>query len=214
MQFDLRGSDAARAYSLLASVIVPRPIALVTSVGGDGRVNAAPFSFFNLVGSSPPVVALGIGHRGPATPKDTRANIERAGEFVVNLVDEELAAAMNVCGIDFPPGVDELKAAGLTPAPAAKVRAPLIAEAPAQMECVLHSVVAVGDNQIVLAEVVFLHVRGGLVDAERRRVRTEALGLIGRMHGGGWYARTTDLFEMPRLSHDEWVENGGASGAA
>ena len=206
MHFDLRGADAPDAYRLLASVIVPRPIALVTSLDPGGGVNAAPFSFFNLMGSSPPVVALGIGDRQPGTPKDTRANIERTGEFVVNLVDEALAAAMNVCGVDFPAGVGELEAARLTPRPAAGVRVPLIAEAPVQMECRLHSVAEVGHNQIVLAEVVFLHIRDEFVDPARRRVRTEALGLIGRMHGGGWYARTSDLFDMPRLTHTEWQE--------
>lgn len=211
MQFDLRGADAARAYQLLASVIVPRPIALVTSVGSDGQVNAAPFSFFNLMGSSPPIVVLGIGNRPPGTPKDSRANIERSGEFVVSLVDEALADAMNVCGVDFPPGVDELAAAGLTPVPAAKVRAPLIAESPVQMECLLHSVVAVGENRIVVGEVVFLHIRDQFVDKERRRVRTEDLALIGRMHGGGWYVRTTDLFDMPRPSYSEWLEKSGAA---
>jgi len=104
MQFDLQGADQSQAYRLLASVVVPRPIALVTTLASDGTVNAAPFSFFNLLGSSPPVVALGIGDRDMDTPKDTRANIERTGEFVVNLVGESLADAMNVCGIDFPVG--------------------------------------------------------------------------------------------------------------
>lgn len=206
MQFDLQGADQSQAYRLLASVVVPRPITLVTTLGPDGAVNAAPFSFFNLLGSSPPVVALGIGDRGADTPKDTRANIERTGEFVVNLVGEGLAEAMNVCGIDFPAGVSELGAARLMTLPSALISVPRLAESPVHLECRLHSVVSVGDNRIVLAEVVCLHVRDEFLDGDpaRPRVRTEALHLIGRMHGGGWYARTTDLFDLPRIPYEEF----------
>ena len=210
MQFDLQGQDKSQAYRLLASVVVPRPIALVTTLGADGVVNAAPFSFFNLLGSSPPVVGLGIGNRDMDTPKDTRANIERTGEFVVNLVGESLAEAMNVCGMDFPAGVSELDAANLSTLPSSSVSAPRLAESDVHLECRLHSVVPIGDNRIVLAEVVCLHVRDEFLDKESLRVRTEALHLIGRMHGGGWYARTTDLFDLPRIPYEEWrKENGG-----
>ena len=204
MQFDLQGADKSQAYRLLASVVVPRPIALATTLGADGVVNVAPFSFFNLLGSSPPVVGLGIANRDTDTPKDTRANIERTGEFVVNLVGESLAEAMNVCGIDFPVGVSELDAARLSTLPSASVSAPRLAESDVHLECRLHSVVPIGDNRIVLAEVVFLHIRDELMDPETLRVRTEALALVGRMHGGGWYARTTDLFDLPRISYEEW----------
>ena len=209
MHFDLRGADKPNAYKLLASVVVPRPIALVTSLGPDGVVNAAPFSFFNLVGSSPPTVALGVGDRAPGTPKDTRANIERTGEFVINLVDEALAEAMNICGIDFPAGESELDAARLTTLPSAAVVAPRLAESPVHLECRLHSVAKVGDNTVVLAEVVGLHIRDEFVDPAQARVRTEALELIGRMHGGGWYVRTSDLFDLPRISYEEWRERQG-----
>ena len=211
MQFDLTGADRSQAYRLLASVVVPRPIALVTSLGPDGAVNAAPFSFFNLLGSAPPVVGLNIAdrERAPDTPKDTRANIERTGEFVVNLVPEALAEAMNVCAVDFPAGVSELDAARLTTLPSAQVSAPRLAESPAHLECRLHSVIPIGDNRIVLAEVVFLHIRDEFLDPDSLRVRTEVLGLIGRMHGGGWYARTTDLFDLPRIPYEEWRKGNG-----
>ena len=209
MQFDLQGADAPHAYRLLASVVVPRPIALVTTLNLNDQVNAAPFSFFNLMGSSPPVVALGIGNREPGAPKDSRANIERTGEFVISLVHAPLAEAMNVCGIDFPAGVSELRAAKLTTAACVKVQTPRIAEALVQMECRLASVVEVGDNQIVLGEVVFLHVRDEFMEVESLRVRTEALGLIGRMHGGGWYTQTTDLFDLPRKTYEQWLREGG-----
>lgn len=204
MQFDLPALPPGDAYKLLASVVVPRPIALVTTLGPDGQVNAAPFSFFNLLGSAPPVVALGIGDRATDSPKDTRANIVRAQSFVVNLVDEALAQAMNICGIDFPPGQSELAAAGLTATPSAAISVPRIAESPVQLECRLAQIVEIGDNKIVLGEVIFLHIRDEKVDAERLHVSTDALHLIGRMHGGGWYARLSDLFDMPRLSYAEW----------
>ena len=206
MQFDLQGADKSQAYRLLASVVVPRPIALVTTLGSDGTVNAAPFSFFNLVGSGPPVVTLGIANRDTETPKDTRANIERTGELVVNLVSEAIMDAMNICAVDFPPGVSELNAARLTTLPSATVAVPRLAESPVNLECRLHSIVPIGDNKIVLAEVIYLHIRDEFMDKETLRVRTEALALIGRMHGGGWYSRTTDLFEMPRIPLEDWPE--------
>jgi flavin reductase (DIM6/NTAB) family NADH-FMN oxidoreductase RutF len=204
LNFDLQKTDGSDAYRLLASVVVPRPIALVTSRDAEGRVNAAPFSFFNLMGSDPPVVALGIGDREPGRPKDTRANIERTGEFVINLVDERLAEAMNICGIDFPATVDEMTEAGLTQAACPSVSVPRIAESPVGIGCRLHSIVEVGRNRIVLAEAVSLFLRDEFYSPDDRRVDTKRLHLIGRMHGGGWYARTTDLFEMPRIRREDW----------
>jgi len=201
MQFDIPALLPGDAYKLLASVVVPRPIALVSTLGPDRQVNAAPFSFFNLVGSSPPVVALGITDRAPGSPKDTRANIVREGSFVVNLVDEALAQAMNICGIDFPPEESEMDAAGLTVLASAVVSVPRIAESPVQLECRLAQIVEIGDNKIVLGEVVCLHIRDAFVDTEKLHVRTDTIRLIGRMHGGGWYARTSDLFDMPRIPY-------------
>jgi len=204
MQFDIPNLAPGEAYKLLASVVVPRPIALVSTLGPDGQTNAAPFSFFNLVAVCPPVVALGIADRAPGSPKDTRANIVRTGSFVVNLVDEALAHPMNICGIDFPSGESELDAAHLTALPSVAVAAPRIAESPVQLECRLAQIVTLGDNNIVLGEVVFLHIRDEFVDTGKRRVHTDALHLIGRMHGGGWYARTSDLFDMPRIPYAQW----------
>lgn len=204
MQFDIHALPSGDAYKLLASVVVPRPIALVTTLGPDGQINAAPFSFFNMVGGSPPVVALGIADRAPGSPKDTRGNLVRTGCFVVNLVDEELAEAMNICSIDFPNGESEMDAAGLTSTASVSVSTPRIAESSVQLECRLAQIVSVGDNKIVLGEVVFLHIRDEFVDTEKLRVRSDALQLIGRMHGGGWYARTSDLFDMPRVSYAQW----------
>ena len=205
MEFDIEALDTGQAYKLLGSVVVPRPIALVSTLDAGGTVNAAPYSFFNLIGSSPPTVVLGVGNKEPGTAKDTRANIERTGEFVVNLVHYGLADAMNLSAIEFPAGESELPHAGLTPAPSARVAAPRLAEARVSLECRLHSIVEVGDNKIVLGQVVFLHIADEFVDPEKLHVRADALELIGRMHGGGWYVRTTDLFELPRPNYADWL---------
>ncbi len=204
MEFDLTGADKSQAYKLLASVVVPRPIALVTTLGPNGLVNAAPFSFFNLMGGDPPAVAINIAMRDAGVQKDSLGNIEMAEEFVINLVSEALAPAMTVCAIDFPPGVSEPTEAGLSLLPSVRVAAPRLAESPVHLECRLHQVIEMGGNRIVLGEVVFLHVQDEFVDTKNKRIHAEALGLIGRMHGGGWYARTTDLFEMARIPYSEW----------
>lgn len=206
MEFDIAAMETAQSYRLLASVVVPRPIALVTTLDASGTVNAAPFSFFNLIGSSPPTVVLGITNKEPGTPKDTRANIVRGGEFVVNLVHFGLADAMNQCAIEFPAGVSEMENARLTPAASVRVTVPRIAEARVQLECRLHSVVEIGDNRLVLGTVVFLHIADEFVDPEKQHVRAEALDLIGRMHGGGWYVKTTDLFDLPRPNYADWLK--------
>ena len=205
MHFPIDTMDMAQSYRLLASVVVPRPIALVSTLDPSGVVNAAPYSFFNLLGSSPPVVALGIADKEAGSPKDTRANIARTGEFVVNLVHAGLADAMNTCAIDFPAGVSELAAAQLTPAASVRVAAPRLGEARVSLECRLHSIVEIGNNKIVLGEVVFLHIDDEFIEPEKQRVNAEALELIGRMHGGGWYLHTTDLFELPRPNYAEWL---------
>lgn len=205
MNFPIDTMDTGQSYKLLASVVVPRPIALVSTLDANGTVNAAPFSFFNLLGSSPPVVALGITNKDKDTPKDSRANIARTGEFVVNLVHAGLADAMNTCAIEFPAGESELDAAHLTAAPSVRVSTPRLAEARVSLECRLHSIVEIGDNRIVLGEVVFLHIDDEFVDSEKNHVKAEALELIGRMHGGGWYVHTTDLFDLPRPNYANWL---------
>lgn len=206
MLFDLAEISTQNAYKLLVSTIGPRPIAWVTTQDIDGSVNAAPFSFFNAMSGNPPVVAIGIGGRAPGDVKDTGGNIRRTGEFVVNLVSHKLAQQMNVTAIDFPKEVDELRQAGLTTAPSTRVKPPRIAEAPVAMECERLVIVEVGiDRAVILGRVVAFHVQDDCVmDADRCYIDTPKLDLIGRMHGAGWYARTTDRFEMPRINVDDW----------
>jgi flavin reductase (DIM6/NTAB) family NADH-FMN oxidoreductase RutF len=198
MELDLLGEFAARAYPLLASLVTPRPIALVTTVSPEGAVNAAPFSFFNLLGADPPILGFAPGDRSDGTPKDTARNIRATHEFVVNLVDEEIAEAMNRTAASLPYGVDELQHAGLTAAPSSLVRAPRIAEAPASLECQEWGTLAIGENRLVIGLIKRLHVRDELIDPETMRVRTDRLHVIGRMASPHWYTRTRDRFEMVR----------------
>ena len=206
MLFDFAGMTPENVYKLLVSTVVPRPIAWVTTQDIDGTLNAAPFSFFNAVSGNPPVLAIGIGGRAPGDVKDTGGNVRRTGQFVVNLVNHTLAEEMNITAIDFGKHVNELAEAGLTIAPSARVKPPRIAEAPVSFECERLVIVEVGiDRAVILGRAVAVHIKDDCVlDKERCYVDTPKLDLIGRMHGRGWYARTTDLFEMPRIDVDAW----------
>lgn len=203
LQFDFAQLAPGDRYKLITGVIVPRPIAWVTTLNPDGSVNAAPFSYFNMLGSDPAILALGVGDR-ERTPKDTAANIRREREFVVNLVPFELAGAMNLTASDFPHGESELDAAGLTTAPSSQVRAPRIAQSPAHLECREVMTLELGRTRVVLGEVLALHLREDLLlSREKFYVESAGLDLIGRMGGRGGYVRTTDRFELPRLSLSE-----------
>ena len=207
MHFDLARIPTADAYKLLVSTVVPRPIALATTVDSEGRVNAAPFSFFNAVSSVPPVVVLGIspGAASEDGYKDTERNIRDSGEFVVNLVDEVLAERMNICAIDFSAGTGELEKAELTPLPSVGVRPPRIAQSPVSFECRRITGLSLGPcSTLEVGSVIHIHIRDDLVDPAKMYVRTEKMRLIGRMHGRGWYARTSDLFLMDRLDLETW----------
>lgn len=207
MHFDVAKIAPTDAYKLLISTVVPRPVALTTTIDGNGRVNAAPFSFFNAVSSVPPVVVLGIspGDGGGDGYKDTARNIRDSGEFVVNLVDEDLAERMNICAIDFPSDTAELDIAGLTAVAAAGVRPPRIKESPVSFECRRITGLSLGTQSMLeVGRVIHIHVRDDLVDPTRFYVQSEKMKLIGRMHGRGWYARTSDLFEMNRITLKEW----------
>ena len=198
MELDLKGPLAERAYLILASLVTPRPIALVTTASPDGKVNAAPFSFFNLLGASPPILAFAPSDRDDGTPKDTARNIRLTREFVVNLVDEAIAEAMNQCAASLPYGENELVPAGLHAAPSSVVKPPRIAESPVSLECQEWGTLQIGNNRIVLGLIKRVHLREELFDAEKKRIRGDKLFLIGRMASPHWYCRTRDRFEMVR----------------
>ncbi len=181
MELDLEGKHADRAYAVLASLVTPRPIAWVTTLGPDGVVNAAPFSFFNALGANPPIIGFCPGDREDGTPKDTARNIRPTHEFVVNLVDEACAEAMNRTAASLPYGVSELKQAGLTTAPSSVVKPPRIAEAPASLECAEWGTLQIGGNRLIIGLVKRVQVRDELFDAKTLRIRTENFHVIGRM---------------------------------
>ncbi len=198
MIFDLTGAHQEHAYMILAGLVTPRPIALTTTVDDEGRINAAPFSFFNVLGDSPPIVGICPGNRPSGEPKDTVRNIRLNHEFVVNLVDEAIAQKMNACAASLPYGEDELAHAGLTAAPCNVVKPPRIAEAPASLECRQHTTIEIGGNRLIIGEVLRVHVREGIFDTETWLVKPSAYAPIGRMQSPNYYCRTTDMFEMRR----------------
>jgi flavin reductase (DIM6/NTAB) family NADH-FMN oxidoreductase RutF len=210
MLFDFATLPTQARYKLLTATITPRPIAWVVSQDADGVLNAAPFSFFNILSSAPPIIGIGIGNRegedGMLKPKDSRANIIATGQFVVNLVSEDTVRAMNITAIDFPTGVDELVEAGLTTLPSVHIKPPRIAESPVALECELFQRVPLSETaELVLGRILALHVHDdAVIDAERHYINTPMLKLLGRMHGAGWYSRSSDLFELPRIAIDQW----------
>ncbi len=214
MLFDFATLSPPDRYKLLASTIVPRPIAWVVSQDTGGRLNAAPFSFFNAFGDDPPVLCIGIGGRDEETQyKDTAANIRATGQFVVNLVPYALMDAMHVTGIQFDAGTDELAAAGLTPLPSAMIAPPRIAESPVAFECERHSIVEFGNRRtLVVGRVLAMHVRDDAVaDAARCHIDTPKLDLVGRVQGAGGYVRASGpgVFTRARLTLQDWLRTRG-----
>ena len=199
-EFDAAALDAKTQYKLLIGSITPRPIALVTTLGSQGP-NAAPFSFFNGVGSDPAMVMFSVGDTG-GRAKDTIANILEIPEFVVHIVSDAMKEKMNICAIDYPRGVNEITEAGFTALASKKVRPPRIAEAPVAFECRLLQRLELGrvPYHVVIGEVVYFHFHEGIVD-ERFYVDTGRIDPIGRLGGSGGYTRITDRFDMPRLKY-------------
>jgi len=200
MYFDFSTLDVQTVYKLLTASVTPRPIAWVTSCSKDGIVNAAPFSFFNVMGRAPPVVALGLLRHEEERLNDTASNILATGEFVVNLVSHAQAEAMNVTCAPYPPDVNELECAGVTTAAAAHVTPPRIVDSPVALECTCQTSVLTGPDQLlVIGRVLAAHIRDDcILDPVRGYVDTHKLDLIARMHGAGWYAHRPQLFQMPR----------------
>ena len=196
-------SEPRQVYKLMTGIIVPRPVALVSTVDSDGVANLAPFSFFTGVGSVPPTLlfcpvvrARGLG-AGNDLRKDTLRNVEQTGEFVVNTVSDQISAAANRTAAEVAPEVDEFELSGLTPQASELVRPARVAESPAQMECKLLQVIYTsrepGGGVIVLGEIVRFHVRSDLLD--NFRVDPDGLDAVGRMAGNTW-ARTRERIEL------------------
>jgi len=185
-------------YRLLIGAVVPRPIAFVSTMSRDGRLNLAPFSFFNTFCADPPVVGFAPTWRNP--PKDTIANVRATSEFVVNIAGEDIAEAMNVCSGEYPPEIDEFQMSRLTPVPSAVVAPPRVKESKISMECMLLQIIDFSEKpqggSLVLGRVVRMHVDDEIIDGHYR-IDADGLRAIGRM-GGTDYTRTRDRFSMPR----------------
>jgi flavin reductase (DIM6/NTAB) family NADH-FMN oxidoreductase RutF len=202
---EINPSDAppGALNKIILGSVVPRPIAWVSTMDAQGRPNLAPFSFFNAVCSKPPTLLFCPGIRGlDGGTKDTYQNVVATKEFVINVVTEDVAEAMNISATELPPEINEFEMAGVTAAASVKVKPPRVLESPVNYECVLRQVVQVGDGLpgsgwVIIGEVVHVHVADSVID-ENYRVNVRALKPIGRLAGFN-YTRVNDIFEMKRL---------------
>ena len=196
MIIDPASLASKEAYALLVSVVVPRPIAFVTSLDASNVVNAAPYSFFNAIASSPPLIIFSAARKKGAL-KHTAENILSRREFVINIVNEALVDSMNFSSADFPPEISKMDQLGITLLPSIRIAVPRIAEAPVNIECTLHKHIPLDDEAVdlIIGEIRQYHVRdelmsGGVIDQKLLRP-------IARM-GGNYYATIDNLFEMER----------------
>jgi flavin reductase (DIM6/NTAB) family NADH-FMN oxidoreductase RutF len=209
MKLRMDEASTRQAYNLLIGLVAPRPIAWITTMNEEGRLNAAPFSAYNYLCTDPPIVGIGVTDRptGGFIPKDTARNIRRTGEFVINVVTEDLLQQMNICATDFPSEINELEMAGLTTAPSQVVKVPRIEQAHASLECREYTTMEIGRSRIILGRVVAIYVEDQFVDPAGPYVRAEELHAVGRMNGTGLYAKTRDAFStVPRISWEEWKQ--------
>ncbi len=214
MRIDPRLLDARAAYRLMISVVVPRPVAWVSTRGRDGSLNAAPFSYFQALSSKPPVVMISVGSRRGGEPKDTRRNIDETGEFVVGIVSEESAERMVRTSVDHPYGVSEFETAGLTALPSDLVGPPRIAECAVSLECRLERALDVGGSRVFLGEVLLVHLRDDVLlpDGTADPLRLRPLARLGGSHYAPLrevltvtadHGATTDESEL--LAHWRWT---------
>jgi flavin reductase (DIM6/NTAB) family NADH-FMN oxidoreductase RutF len=204
MHIDPAQQTHATNYKLLTNLVVPRPIAWVTSLSPEGVLNLAPFSFFNAVGANPVYLIFSVGRNDAGELKDTARNIQANREFVVNMVTEDLFDAMNVSAADFPPDMSELAIAGLHIEPSIHINVPRVAEAQVSMECKLHDTQVLGDNTLIFGQVVMFHVADHLVG---ERFHINGFAPIGRLGSPSVYCRTTDRFDIPRISYAQWQKS-------
>lgn len=199
MHFASDSISPMTAYKLLSSTILPRPIAFVTSINAKGQMNAAPYSFFNAMGSAPPVIAIGFQPQSDGSQKDTPNNIMETGEFVVNLVDEPLATQMNICAATVPADVDEIALANLETKPSLGIAPPRLTAAPVSLECKYFSDTPLpGGGRIIIGEVMHFHLRDEIIGGlDPLRIDLDRLAPIARLSGPK-YGRITDQFEIQR----------------
>jgi len=184
-------------YKLLIGLVIPRPIAWVSTRSANGVANCAPFSFFNVFSEEPPLCVIGINPRSDGAMKHTLKNIRRTKEFVVNLADEGTANAMHVSSYEFSEEESEFEKAGLTPAPALRVQHPRIAEAAASLECRLFQLLEISPTrELVLGEILVVHARDGIIDPKSKRISEENYKPVGRLFANR-YCTTRQRFNLP-----------------
>ncbi len=196
MRIDPSSLPHRDTYFLLTGIVVPRPIALVSSLSAEGIVNAAPFSFFNAVTANPPTIMISVDRRA-GNQKDTTRNILSLKEFVVNVVTEEIAEKMNIASGNYPPDVSEIDLAGLTTIPSETISVPRIAESPIQLECRLSwwKEIGNGPNDLIFGEITAIHLDDRIM--KEGRIDHAALKAVGRL-SGSYYCTTTGIFRMQR----------------
>jgi len=204
MQIDPSLHSTADNYKILTNLVIPRPIAWVTTTNLRGVINLAPFSFFNAVGADPLYVIISIGQNDAGEPKDTAKNILDSGEFVVNLVTEDLFGAMNISAADFPGEESELAATHLHAASSIRIKVPRVAEAQASLECKLFSAQPLGKNTLFIGEVVMFHVADHLIGP---RLHINNFSPIGRLGSPSVYCRTTDRFDVARTTYAQRIKD-------
>jgi flavin reductase (DIM6/NTAB) family NADH-FMN oxidoreductase RutF len=208
IQFDFAKLSAPERYKLLCGLVVPRPIALITTISDTGVVNAAPFSFFNVFSENPPLVVVGLQVKPDLSIKDTTRNIRANGMFVINMVDEALANDMVDCSIGFPSDIGELEALQLPMAAGVHVPVPHLARAPAALECRKVTMMNFGaERDLLVGEVMGIQVRDGVVDPATLRTDYEQYLPIGRV-AGTMYARMQDRFEIKPDNFETWQLRG------
>jgi len=194
-EVDFTQITSYQRYKMMASLIVPRPIALVTTLGSNGVANAAPFSMFNMVGEDPPILMLSINRLTDGRLKDTAANILHNQEFVVHMSDEPIAAQMHACGESFPASVSELTQVGFTAVPSRTVKPPRILEAPVAFECVLQEKLETESRYVFIGRIQWMAARDGLIDTDKWRVNLREYHPVARF-GASFYTRTNDRFSL------------------
>lgn len=208
--FDFESLSARQRYKLLIGTVIPRPIALITTTSREGRHNAGPFSFFNVLTHDPAIVAVGVENYDDGRMKDTSRNIRDTEDFTVHIVDDALAVQMEICAVKFGPDVDELAEAGLVTVPGTAVISPRIVSAPAALECRRYMTLEVGKaREIILGKVLGVHIRADLVDAATLHVDQMGMDVIGRL-GGNSYTRTRDQFDVRTLTVGEHEQHKAA----
>lgn len=209
--FDFSGLSGRDKYKLIIGTVIPRPIALITTVDENGVVNAAPFSFFNALSGDPAIVAIGVENKPDMKFKDTGHNIRMTEQFTVNIVDQAMIDAMNICAVPFSADVDELDISGLTAVAGVHVNCPRILEAPAALECKRYINLEVGKSrEIVLGEVMGVFIRKDCVNPINKHVDQKRMDAVGRL-GGHDYSTIRDQFTLPTMSVAEWETKNSES---